>query len=210
VMVTGLRLRLVTAGSLGGAMGKATRQEQPGGREPAPEPLGLVQDFLNTFDLEGEVEELTGPDQLRTWLVTRGLLGQGERVSYGDLERALAVRTGLRELAMANADLAVDEAAIRSLNLALGPALLQAHFGPAGSWRLDPGAPGVDGAVARLAAIVVEVMHNGTWSRLKPCRNHDCRWLFYDHSTNRSGTWCTMAICGNRLKARAYRRRHRP
>ena len=32
-----------------------------------------------------------------------------------------------------------------------------------------------------------------TRSRLKPCRNHDCRWLFYDHSTNRSGTWCTMA-----------------
>jgi predicted RNA-binding Zn ribbon-like protein len=41
----------------------------------------------------------------------------------------------------------------------------------------------------------------------KPCRNHPCRWLFYDHSTNRSGTWCTMAVCGNRLKARADRRR---
>jgi predicted RNA-binding Zn ribbon-like protein len=42
-------------------------------------------------------------------------------------------------------------------------------------------------------AIVVGAMQDGTWSRLKPCRNHGCRWLFYDHSTNRSGTWCTMA-----------------
>jgi predicted RNA-binding Zn ribbon-like protein len=67
----------------------------------------------------------------------------------------------------------------------------------------------VDGALARLAAVVIDAMHDGTWSRLKPCR-HDCRWLFYDHSTKRSGTWCTMSVCGNRLKARAYRRRHRP
>jgi predicted RNA-binding Zn ribbon-like protein len=190
-------------------MSKATRQEQPGGRESAPEPLGLVQDFCNTFDLEGEAEELTGPDELRTWLVARGLLDRSARVGDGDLERALAVRTGLRELAMANADLPVDEAAIRTLNLALNPAPLLARFDPAGSWRLDPGASGVDGALARLAAVVIDAMHDGTWSRLKPCRNHECRWLFYDHSTNRSGTWCTMAVCGNRLKARAYRRRHR-
>lgn len=132
------------------------------------------------------------------------------RVGDGDLERALAVRAGLRELAMANADLPLDEAAIRTLNLALDPALLQARFHPAGGWRLDPGASGVDGALARLAAIVIDAMHDGTWRRLKPCRRHDCRWLFYDHSTNRSGTWCSMAVCGNRLKARAYRRRHRP
>jgi predicted RNA-binding Zn ribbon-like protein len=191
-------------------MSKATRQRQPGGRESAPGPLGLVQDFCNTVDLEGEVEELTGPDELRTWLVARGLLDRGARVGDGDLERALAVRTGLRELAMANADLPVDEATIRTLNLSLRPALLLARFDPTGSWRLDPGASGMDGALARLAAVVIDAMHDGTWSRLKPCRNHECRWLFYDHSTNRSGTWCTMAVCGNRLKARAYRRRHRP
>jgi predicted RNA-binding Zn ribbon-like protein len=89
-------------------------------------------------------------------------------------------------------------------------ALLQPRFDPAGGWHLDPGADGVDGAMARLAAVVVDAMGDGTWSRLKPCRNHGCRWLFYDHSTNRSGTWCTMSVCGNRRKARAYRRRHQP
>ena len=104
-------------------MSKATRQEQPGGRESAPEPLALVQDFLNTLDLEGEVEQLTGADELRAWLTECGLLDRAARVSDGALERALAVRAGLRELAMANADLPVDEAPIRALNLALDRAL---------------------------------------------------------------------------------------
>ena len=191
-------------------MARSIREEQPGGRQPAPEPLALVQDFCNTLDLEGEVERLTGPDELAAWLAAHGLLARGTRLGPGDLERALAVRGGLRELAMANADLPVDQAAVRSLNRALGPALLQARFHPGGSWQLDPGTTGVDAGLARLTAIVIDAMRHGTWRRLKPCRNHVCRWLFYDHSTNRSGTWCTMAVCGNRLKARAYRRRHRP
>jgi predicted RNA-binding Zn ribbon-like protein len=190
-------------------MGRATRQDQPGGREPAPEPLALVQDFLNTVDLEEGVEQLSGPEELGAWLAARGLLGRGERVGPGGLERARAIRSGLRELAMANAGLAVDQGAVRGLNQALDPVLLRPGFDPGGGWRLEPGGGGSDGALARLVAIVVVAMHDGSWSRLKPCRNHTCRWLFYDHSTNRSGTWCTMAVCGNRLKARAYRRRRR-
>jgi predicted RNA-binding Zn ribbon-like protein len=190
-------------------MASSTRQEQPGGRQPAPEPLALVQDFCNTFDLEGEVEQLAGPGELWVWLAGHRLLGRDTLVGDADLERVLAVRGGLRELARANAGLAVDQAAVGRLNQALGPALLQARFDPAGGWRLDPGAAGVDGALARLAAIVVDAMVDGTWSRLKPCRNHGRQWLFYDHSTNRSGSWCTMSVCGNRSKARVYRRRHR-
>ncbi len=58
-------------------------------------------------------------------------------------------------------------------------------------------------------AIVVRAMADGSWSRIKACRNDTCRWLFYDQSRNRSGTWCTMAICGSRMKARAYRARQR-
>jgi predicted RNA-binding Zn ribbon-like protein len=52
-------------------------------------------------------------------------------------------------------------------------------------------------------------MVDGTWPRFKTCRNDECRWAFYDHSKNRSGTWCTMADCGDKLKARAYRQRRK-
>lgn len=38
--------------------------------------------------------------------------------------------------------------------------------------------------------------------RLKICPN--CGWLFLDRSRNRSRTWCDMAVCGNRSKARRH------
>jgi len=56
-------------------------------------------------------------------------------------------------------------------------------------------------------AIAYESMVAGTWSRLKVCPADDCQWAFYDHSKNRSGTWCSMKVCGNRAKVRRYRER---
>jgi len=78
-----------------------------------------------------------------------------------------------------------------------------------GRAELAPAAGGVDSSLARLLAIISSAMADGTWSRLKACRDDDCQWAFYDRSKNRSGTWCTMAACGNRSKARAYRKRER-
>ena len=69
---------------------------------------------------------------------------------------------------------------------------------------------GVDSAIARLLSIVHDAMNDGTWRRLKACPAEDCRWAFYDHSRNRSGTWCEIGKCGNRAKARRFRERHKP
>ena len=76
-------------------------------------------------------------------------------------------------------------------------------------WRLRPAEPGVDGFLGGILATLARAMADGSWSRVKSCRNDTCRWLFYDHSRNRSGTWCTMAICGSRMKSRAYRSRQK-
>jgi predicted RNA-binding Zn ribbon-like protein len=43
--------------------------------------------------------------------------------------------------------------------------------------------------------------------RLKICPN--CEWLFLDRSRNKSRTWCDMAVCGNRTKARRHYRRNK-
>jgi predicted RNA-binding Zn ribbon-like protein len=64
-----------------------------------------------------------------------------------------------------------------------------------------------DDVVGELLAIVAHAQADGTWQRMKACPA--CGWAFYDRSRNRSRTWCTMAICGNRAKARSYRARHR-
>ena len=47
-----------------------------------------------------------------------------------------------------------------------------------------------------------------SWRRLKICAFDECQWAFYDHSKNRSRTWCEWG-CGNKVKTRNYRARQR-
>ena len=182
---------------------------QPGGREAAPEPLALVQDFVNTNNIEDEVELLATPEQLRRWLAGRKLLRLRDPVDEAALARAVAVREALRALLVANAGGTVDADALAVLRRAADSARLTVRFPPAGDPEIVAGAPGVDGALGRILVVVVECAHRGTWHRLKACHEHGCRWAFYDHSPNARGTWCSMSICGARNKMRAYRARQR-
>jgi predicted RNA-binding Zn ribbon-like protein len=181
---------------------------QPGRRPPAPGALRVVQLFVNTNDLEDGIDELADADALRGWLEAHGLLEPGRRVTEADVEQAIAVREALRNLLLANNGGPVDPVALETLNRAAGSAQLVVRFDESGRPRLAASAPDVEGAMARILAIVNDAQVEDTWPRLKVCPEDTCRWAFYDHSRNRSSTWCSMAVCGNRAKARAYRRRH--
>ena len=74
---------------------------------------------------------------------------------------------------------------------------------------LEPLVTGVRGGLARIAAAVVEAHAAGSWPRLKVCVEAGCQWAFIDSSKNRSRSWCSMRVCGNRTKTRAYRARRR-
>ena len=80
-------------------------------------------------------------------------------------------------------------------------------FGEDGSAPIVPDAAGIDGVLGALLAIVATAVHDGTWPRLKACADPTCRWAFYDSSRSHRRTWCSMEVCGNRNKVRAYRRR---
>jgi predicted RNA-binding Zn ribbon-like protein len=41
--------------------------------------------------------------------------------------------------------------------------------------------------------------------RLKICANHDCRWIFVDHTKANVRRWCNDATCGNRDRVRRSR-----
>ena len=164
----------------------------------APEPLRLVQKLLNTRDGEHANEWLGTPRELSTWLDENGMTVG--RVTSTDVERVQRVREALRQLVIANnhggtVDFDVLEAEAER-------ATLRVTFAPA---ALVPAARGIDGALARIFAVVHEAMRDGTWQRLKGCKN--CHWAFYDESKNRSATWCSMELCGNRLKTKRYRSR---
>lgn len=174
--------------------------------DSAPHRLDLVIDFVNTFELDTGEEALDDPAGLSAWLAERGLLDSGERARPEHLERALELREALRRTMLANNGGPADTAAAALLEAAARRGELSVHFRNGGS-LLEPCAEGPDGALAALLAPVAEAMSDGTWARVKACRAGDCHWAFYDFSRNRSGTWCDMAVCGNREKVRAYRAR---
>ena len=182
---------------------------EPGGRVAAPGPLALVQAFVNTVAEEGQHswEAFSGPASLRHWLVRNGLLREEETVGEADVVWVKEVRRGLRSLLAANNGGKVDPGALATLNGAAARAALLVRFGPDGRAAFGTGAGGVEGAIGKVLEGVFVGMEEGTWKRLKTCANAGCGWAFYDRSRNRSGRWCSMEVCGNRTKTRAYRRR---
>jgi predicted RNA-binding Zn ribbon-like protein len=178
-------------------------------REPAPAPLNLIEDFVNTSEIDGvqRDELLPTPDAWRAWLVERELIGPEAPFTEQDQARAAEVREDLRALLLANNGEALEPAVVERLNDIARHAVLTVRFQADGHARLEPESTGIDGALGRILAVVFASISDGSWSRLKACRNDECMWVFYDSSKNHSATWCSMRVCGNRMKARAYRRR---
>jgi predicted RNA-binding Zn ribbon-like protein len=179
---------------------------QPGGREPAPGALALVQDLVNTVDREHGPDLLDDAAGLSEWLAHRGL--PGKRVSTEDLRHARELREALRGLLLANNGAPERGGARAILEAACERARLIVRLPPEGA-ALAPVSPGVEGALGTIAAASVVAMWDGTWPRLKACRRGVCHWAFFDRSPNLTASWCSMTICGNREKATAYYRRRR-
>ncbi|MCV7298957.1 CGNR zinc finger domain-containing protein [Mycobacterium barrassiae] len=73
-------------------------------------------------------------------------------------------------------------------------------------WRLDVEAGATGAARAVLAWDALRISSPG---RLRPCANSECRLFLIDRSKPNTARWCSMAICGNRMKARRHYRRAR-
>ncbi|SFB00182.1 CGNR zinc finger domain-containing protein [Amycolatopsis marina] len=148
-----------------------------------PADITLVLDFLNTLDVEDDVDALRESGTWRQWAQDRGL-------------RAGALATGVQTRDALRA--AVGDPVARQARI---KAPVQIELTGAGPVLAAADAVGaVLAAAARLKVL-------GEWERMKICPADDCRWAFFDHSRNRSRTWCSMQVCGNREKARAWRER---
>lgn len=182
------------------------RVEEPGARAPAPEPLRLVQELVNTVDLEPGEESLGSPAELGAWLRGHGLPARG--VGAADLAEVLALREALREVCAAHAGATVPGDALGTLDRLLRAAPLRLEIDAEGAARVRP-ADGLGPTAALTAAVAAAVaasVADGTWTRLKACAADTCRWVYYDRSPAGRSRWCTMALCGSRAKMRTYRR----
>jgi predicted RNA-binding Zn ribbon-like protein len=179
-------------------------------RQEAPGRLEQVREFVNTADLEAGRDDLVSAATLTGWLIDRGFASRGVRASRADLARALELREAIRALLLANgAGTPSSSEARRVIDRTATRAGLRPCLRADGTSVLEPDAAGIDGALGRVVAVIHAAAAEGSWKRLKACRDDDCRWAFYDHTKNHSGAWCTMGVCGNRAKARTYRARRR-
>lgn len=173
----------------------------------APGRLEIVRRFVNTLDVEDATDALATPESLRVWVRGAGL---GDvSVDEDALRRTQALRAALRLAMRANHDSnPLPSQALAVVNEAAARAGLHLTLGADSSWTAAPSAEGIEGAMGELLVLVWSAMTGGAWRRLKICRNDACQWAFYDHSRARSGKWCSMQVCGNRIKQQTWRARH--
>jgi predicted RNA-binding Zn ribbon-like protein len=164
----------------------------------------LVRDFVNTLDIDTGEDLLKSPAALTAWLRGRGLAADGPATD-ADLEAALALREGLRAALHDHhghgGGVPSDE-----LDRVMAEYPLRVSL-RTGTPELVPAGGGTRAALSRIVAAVAGSHADRTWQRLKVCSESTCQWAFLDTSRNQSRSWCSMQVCGNRAKTKAYRAR---
>ncbi|SEH81324.1 Conserved protein containing a Zn-ribbon-like motif, possibly RNA-binding [Mycolicibacterium rutilum] len=159
---------------------------------PADEALLL--DLLNTTPVIDGVahDELAESRAARKWLRDRG-------VAPTDAQLA-----ALREVRPVLQGVVRGEAKPAALHGFLDGVRLEPTVSGSGlDWRLA-----VDDAAARVV-LAWDALRISSPGRLRPCANTECRLFLLDRSKPNTARWCSMAVCGNRMKARRHYRRTR-
>jgi predicted RNA-binding Zn ribbon-like protein len=177
-------------------------------------------DFCNTRAGWGAPEPreyLTSYDHLLVWSREAGLTAapaaaqlhrsakrepaQAARV----LERALALRDGLYAVCTDSSSAAWDTVAAEARNASAAAVLVQ--DAPPGRRWVIPESAGLDLPALELARAAGALLASTDLETVGRCPGEGCGWLFLDTRGRRR--WCTMAVCGNRAKARRHATRAR-
>ena len=77
------------------------------------------------------------------------------------------------------------------------------------AWSLDAAGSALDAALRPIVESAVGLLTSSKLARVRRCGNSTCYWLFLDETKNCSRRWCEMASCGNLMKVRRHRAKHR-
>jgi CGNR zinc finger/Putative stress-induced transcription regulator len=158
----------------------------------APTDESFLLALLNTTPvIDGEPTDVLG-DRVRAleWLASAG--GDG---SDAEWQLVLQVRAALQ--AVVRADKSPDILASALTGAALIPACAAGEI----TWTLRV-AP--DRALAVRAILTWDALAKTSPGRLRPCANDECQLFLIDRSKAGTARWCSMAVCGNRMKARRH------
>lgn len=176
---------------------------------PAPGDLELVRAFLSLHDHEQGNPDGLPPslESLRWWLTSKALVEEHDHIKDQDLAWALRVRDALTAKVRENMGEPADPTATELLNRAAEQTGLRVCFGCSEDSPIHVEATGVRGAIGKILGSAFLAELDGRWERFRVCHDPGCSSVFFDHSRNRSGKWCSMSSCGNRAKVRAFRER---
>ena len=186
----------------------------------------LCLDFANTLSTrsEGQSREyLTDYGQLVAWSQRTGILtGDATGVlldsaasrpdlAAAALEQAIAVRETIYRVFSATADGREAEGDdLSALNRALHQALVRLEVVPSADtfhWSWVVGQDDLDYMLWPVVRSAADLLTSDDLLRVRGCARGGCDWLFVDLSKNHSRRWCSMTMCGSRVKARRYYRR---
>jgi len=157
----------------------------------------LLLDLLNTTPVADGVDsdELDDRRAARAWLEARG--GRG---TAAELARVRQVRALLQSLVRGETSPAALAPYVRSIGFR--PVVTDEGI----SWRLDVAA---DDRLATRAVLAWDSLRTRAPGRLRACANDECALFLIDRSKSNNARWCSMAVCGNRMKARRHYQRQR-
>ncbi len=178
-------------------------------------------DFCNTlagWNTGPRHEYLETFEHLVMWARDRGLVdetsaaelraetGRDPAAAGRALERVRALRRSLYAACTDPADDAAWEAVCREARAAAAHAVLHRDGPPGQRWSIA-GEAGLARPVLEIAREAGALLATIDLRQVKACPGTGCGWLFLDPRGRRR--WCTMAVCGNRAKARRHVQRAR-
>ncbi|MEJ8648362.1 ABATE domain-containing protein [Streptomyces sp. MS1.AVA.3] len=160
-------------------------------------------------------ERLTGPDQLRAWLVGAGLVPRGTPLDGLDaawVGRFRALRELVRRLVHDELRGRASDADLALLNSAAAsgqpPAPRAVRTADGALVRALPGPPDCAGLLAAVARDAVGLLTDEVVrEQLRQCEGESCTLVYLDTSRGRRRRWCSSEVCGNRERVARHRRR---
>jgi predicted RNA-binding Zn ribbon-like protein len=183
-------------------------------------------DFVNSTMVQGavEIDLLSDGASYLRWLELAGLIGKADagtvegRFSPAQLDIVAAQARELREwLRPVIATWATDQSApvpgdtLQRLNLILEAdrRYFQLHEAETGPPALHEHRRWREGRQLLVppAAAAAGLLAAGDRQLVRHCEGAGCTMWFYDRTKAHRRRWCSMALCGNRAKARNHRQR---
>lgn len=151
-------------------------------------------------------ERLLSPEDLARWMVETGMLASPPNVSARQLAAGRTLREAINRLARPGIEPEPQDR--EELNRWAAGTPLAPQLTPDGKLLWVAAAP-VEAMFASIARDAVDLLTGPLAGRIRECGAADCAILFVDTSRPGRRQWCSTTACGNRVRTKAYRQRHK-